>query len=369
MLCTSAARRISRCSASWLVARIASPWRGLLLHFAAGSSTIKAIRFTNYGSPDVLRYVDVAKPQPADGQVLIKVRAASINAADWHIMRGDPWLVRLMTGVFKPKLKFQILGTDVAGVVEAVGAGVTKVKPGDAVMAELSGTGWGGFAEYVRTTEQAMGAKPANLTFAQAAAMPCSGQTALQAVRDHGKVEAGQRVLVHGATGGVGSFAVQIAKACGAEVAAVGSTSKLDMLRTLGADHVIDYTQEDCAKNGQRYDVILDAGAFRPMTDFRDSLTPTGRYIMVGGSTRSLLAMMLKGPLISRKGCKRFMTFLQTTNADDLAALKQLAEAGNLTPAIDRTYALRDVPDAIRAMEARDVRGKHVVDVDHCDET
>jgi NADPH:quinone reductase-like Zn-dependent oxidoreductase len=321
---------------------------------------MKAIVLTKYGPPEVLQFTEADKPVPQDDEVLVKVHATSANAGDWHLMRADPWLIRLMFGLRKPKVR--ILGADAAGRVEVVGKNVTQFQPGDEVFADVSSHGFGGFAEYVCAPENAWVIKPANVTFEQAAAVPSAAVTALQGLRDKGRIQAGQQVLINGASGGVGSFAVQIAKAFGAEVTAVCSTNKMDMVRALGADHVIDYTREDCTKNGKLYDLILDAAAFRSVAAYRRVLTLQGTYVLVGGSLGRLFQVMWLSLWASRKGMK-FTNYLVNPNKDDLSFVKQLLEAGKVTPAIDRCYPLSETADAIRHIESRAVKGKVVIAV------
>jgi NADPH:quinone reductase-like Zn-dependent oxidoreductase len=303
---------------------------------------MKAIVYHNYGSPDVLKCEEVEKPAAGDNQVLIKVYAASLNAADWHRLSADIFLVRLMGGgLLKPK--DQRLGIDLAGRVEAVGSNVTQFQPGD----EVFGSGSGAFAEYACAREGTVVLKPTTLTFEAAAAVPVAALTALQGLRDNGQIQPGQRVLIQGASGGVGTFAVQIAKSFGAEVTAVCSTRNLDMVRSIGADHVIDYTQEDFTRTGQRYDLILAVNGYHPILDYRRALTPTGIYVLVGSSSahlfRALLQAMLLGPLISRTGRQK-MGFMGVAKIDekDLVFVKELLEAGKVTPVIDRTYPLSE---------------------------
>ncbi len=255
---------------------------------------MKAITYERYGSPDELRLTDAPKPTPKDDEVLVKIRAVGLNAADWHLMRADPFLVRISEGLFKPKNN--ILGEDIAGAVEAVGPGVTKFKPGDAVFACYKR----GLAEYVCAPEKNLTPKPANLSFEEAAAVPMAALTALQGLRDHGKIKAGQRVLIHGASGGVGTFAVQIARALGAEVTAVTSTSKAALARALGADHVIDYTRDDFSRSGKQYDLIFAANGNRSMADYERALTPTGTFVMAGGTNAQMLQVVLLGRLTTR---------------------------------------------------------------------
>ncbi|MFP2924003.1 NAD(P)-dependent alcohol dehydrogenase [Pyxidicoccus sp. 3LG] len=321
---------------------------------------MKAIVCPRYGSPDVLRLEEVEKPVPRDDEVLIEVRAASVNAADWHLMRGDPYLMRLAMGFRAPK--FAILGADVAGRVVAVGRNVTRLQPGDEVFGDISDCGFGAFAEYVCARDKGLLPKPANLTFEQAAAVPMAAVTALKGLRDVGRLQAGQRVLVNGASGGVGSFAVQLAKALGAEVTGVCGTGKQDMVRALGADHVIDYTREDVTrKNGHPYDLILDAAAYRSIFDFKPALSPTGVYVLAGGSTGALFQVMLLGPLFSSAKGRKFRNYLSVPNLEHLTFVKELLEAGKVVPYIGQRFPLNEVPDAIRHLEARRTRGKVVI--------
>jgi NADPH:quinone reductase-like Zn-dependent oxidoreductase len=318
---------------------------------------MKAIVQTEYGSADVLRLADVDKPVVSDNGVLVRVHAASVHAGDWHLMRGTPFLIRfIFGGVLKPKIK--ILGTDAAGKVEAVGKDVTQFKPGDEVFGDLSECGFGAFAEYVCVPETALALKPANLTFEEAATVPGSALAALQGLRDVGRIQSGQKVLINGASGGVGSFAVQIAKAFGAEVTGVCSTNKVDMVRAIGADHVINYTKDGGIPKGQRYDLILDAAAYRSVFDYPPALNPKGTYVLVGGSTARLFFVMFFGSLIS-KIIRRNVKFLVTKpNQADLAILRDFIEAGKISPFIDQRYTLSEVPAAIRHLEQRQVRGK-----------
>jgi NADPH:quinone reductase-like Zn-dependent oxidoreductase len=322
---------------------------------------MKAIVCDKYGSPDVLRLEEVERPSPTGDQMLVKVMAASVNAGDWHLLRADPFLVRLAFGLFRPKVR--ILGLDVAGIVEAVGDSVSRFKPGDEVFGDISSNGFGGFAEYVCASESAFAFKPASLSFEEAAAVPAAGMTALQALRDKGKVRAGQRVLIHGASGGVGSFAVQLARSLGAEVTAVCSTRNVERVRELGATHVIDYTREDFARGDGRYDVILSANGTRSIFDFRRALRPGGTFVSTGGSTGQLFQALLLGPLLSRGGKVRMTNFLVSPNGADVAVLADLIERGEIRPVIDRRYPLEEVPDAIRYLEEGHAQGKVVITV------
>jgi len=264
---------------------------------------MKAIVYTEYGSPDVLHLKDVEKPVLADDEVLVKVHAVSVNAADLHLLRADPFLIRLSSGFLKPK--HTILGSDIAGRVEAVASNVTQFKPGDEVFGDISACGWGGFAEYVSVRENALVLKPTNLSFEQAAAVPMAAVTALQGIRHAGQIRPGQKALINGASGGVGTFAVQLAKSFGAEVTAVCSTRNLETARSIGADHVIDYTKEDFATNGQQYDLILAANGDRSISDYRRALSPKGVYVQTGGSMGQMTKAMIQGPWISMTGSKK----------------------------------------------------------------
>ena len=321
---------------------------------------MKAIVCPTYGSPDVLQFQDVAKPSPKDNEVLVKIHAASVNAGDWHLMRADPFLMRLIFGLTKPKQP--ILGGNFAGKVEAAGKNVTQFQPGDEVFG--ASPNFGAFAEYVAVPENAIVLKPANVSFEQAAAVPTAAMTALQGLRDHGKIQAGQQVLINGASGGVGSFAVQIAKALGAEVTGVCSTSKLDMVRSLGADYVIDYTQEDFTKTGQQYDLILGVGGYHPLAAYKRALKPKGIYVMTGGDGKQMFDAMFFGPLMSMTSSKTITNFVQKISQEDLLFLKELMEQGKLSPVIDKSYPLADVSKAIAFLESGKAKGKLVIKVE-----
>lgn len=321
---------------------------------------MQAMVYHTYGSPDVLKLEEVQKPVPQANEVLIKVVAASAAAGDWHLLRADPFLMRFMSGLLTPKYK--ILGAAVAGRVEAVGRNVTQFKPGDEVFGDLSRCGFGAFAEYVVASEDALALKPTNLTFEQAATVPVSAVTALQGLRA-GQIQPGQKVLINGASGGVGTFAVQIAKAFGAEVTAVCSTSKMALMRSLGADHVIDYTKEDFTRNGQRYDLILAANGYQPISAYQRALSPQGIYVMTGGATAQMFEVMLQGPWRSKKGGQKMANILASPNQKDLLFMKELLEAGKVTPVIDRCFPLPAVADAIRYLEAGHAKGKIVITV------
>ncbi len=326
---------------------------------------MKAIICTKYGSPDVLQLQEVAKPAPKDNEVLIKIHAASINARDWRMMRADPFFIRLVPGGFlQPKNK--ILGADVAGRVEAVGRNVRQFKPSDDVFGYLpSATGRGTFAEYVCANENAITLKPANLTFEQAAAVPVAAMTALQGLRNHGNIQSGQKVLIHGASGGVGTFAVQIAKAFGAEVTAVCSTRNLDMVRSLGADHVIDYTRENFTRNGQHYDLILTVNGYHPISDYLRALSPDGIYVVAGGSMFQLFQAALQGRQTSKTGSQKTYAVSLVQNQKDLVLMKELLETGKVIPVIDACYPLSKIADAFWNFEKEHAKGKIVISVVH----
>jgi NADPH:quinone reductase-like Zn-dependent oxidoreductase len=323
---------------------------------------MKAIVRDTYGSADVLELRDIDKPVAGDDEVLVRVRAAGVDQGVWHVMAGLPYPIRLAGyGLRAPKTP--VLGTDVAGVVEAVGNAVTRFQPGD----EVFGIGKGSYAEYALAPENKLAPKPANLTFEQAAAVGVSGSTALQGLRDHGKVGPGQKLLIIGASGGVGTYAVQLAKAFGAEVSGVCSTAKVDMVRSIGADHVIDYTHDDFAEGDQRYDVILDIGGTSSLSRLRRALTPKGTLVIaggeeegrwLGGSDRQIRALLLS-PFVGQK----LGTFVCKENHEDMLVLKDLIEAGKVTPVIDRSYPLSEAPDAIRYMRDGLARGKVVITV------
>jgi NADPH:quinone reductase-like Zn-dependent oxidoreductase len=320
---------------------------------------MKAIVYSNYGSPDVLKCEEIEKPTAGDNEVLIKVRAASVNPYDWHFMRGTPYAVRIPAGLRKPKVTR--LGADVAGQVEAVGRNVTQFKPGDAVF----GTCRGAFAEYACTSEAALVMKPSNVTFEQAASVPIAVFTALQGLRDKGHIQPGQKVLINGAAGGVGTFAVQIAKSYGAEVTGVSSTRNVDMVRSIGADRVIDYTQEDFTKSGQRYDLLFDAVGNHSLSACRRVLNPKGVLIMAGGTAgRWMIGALARGIaalVLSRFVSQDLVGILARTRKEDLTIMRALIEAGKVTPVIDRRYKLSEVPEAVRYLEEGHARGKVVV--------
>jgi len=317
---------------------------------------MKAIVFNQYGGPEHLKLAEVAMPKPKDDQVLVKVYAVSVNSADYRMLSGHA--PRLMGfGLFQPNNK--IMGADIAGRVEAVGKNVTKFKVGDEVFGDIS-TAFGGFAEYACAREAVLLKKPANLTFEQAAAVPMAAVTALQGLRKGG-IKPGEHVAIVGSSGGVGTFAVQIARALGAEVTAVASTKKLEQLRSLGADHVIDYTCEDFTQTGQSYDLIMAVNGYRPLTDYRRALKPQGTYVMVGGEGRQIFESLMMGPLVSRRGGQTVTNLTATPNADDLSFVKGLIEAGKVAPVIDRTYSLENTTEAVRHVGAGHAAGKVVI--------
>jgi NADPH:quinone reductase-like Zn-dependent oxidoreductase len=320
---------------------------------------MKAAVYIRYGPPDVVQISDVEKPVPKDNEVLIKVRAASLNPLDWHFMRGTPYAVRVVAGLRKPKIPG--LGVDVAGQVEALGAKVSQFKLGD----EVFGSCKGAFAEYVCASEAVLVMKPANVTFEQAASVPVAAYTALQGLRDKGHIQAGQKVLVNGAAGGVGTFAVQIAKSFGAEVTGVCSTRNLDMVRSVGADRVIDYTQEDFTKSAQRYDLFFDGVGNHSLLASRRVLNPKGIYVGAGGTTdnwmiRPLLSA-ISSLVLSLFGNKKLLMVLAKPNKQDLAWMREHMESGKITPVIDRRYNLNEAPEAIRYLETGHARGKVII--------
>ncbi len=327
---------------------------------------MKAVVYYNYGSPDVLELKDVDKPIPKDDDVLIKVHAASVNPLEWHFMRGKPLFMRLAgSGILKPKNK--ILGVDIAGRVEEVGRNVQQFEPGDEVFGG-SDSG-GGFAEYVSVSENKLALKPTNITFEEAAAIPIAAISALQGLRDKGEIQSEQKVLINGAGGGVGTYAVQIARSLGAEVTGVCSTEKLDTVSSLGADHLIDYTKEDFTKSGQRYDLILDTAAYRSISDYKRALSPEGIYVMIGGSMPLMFRIMFSGLWISMTGRKKFKILMAKINSEDLAILKELFETDKVATVIDRHYPLTETAEAIRYLEEGHAQGKVVITIDHKNNT
>ena len=327
---------------------------------------MKAVRYHRYGGPDVLELQEVDTPAAGDGEVLVRIRAASVNPLDWHFMRGAPYLVRMMAGLSRPKPSASRLGADMAGSVEAVGQNVTGFQPGDEVFGGLEERGT--LAEYISVRADAVVLqKPAGLTFEQAAAVPVAAFTALQALRDKGRVQPGQKVLVNGASGGVGTFAVQIAKALGAEVTGVCSTANVGMVASIGADHVVDYTREDFTRAERRYDLLIDIAGNRSLAETRRVLAPKGALVVVGGPNKGrwigpfgrTIRMLLQSPAVSQ----RMVSFLAHQNRDDLAVLRELLDAGKVTPVIDRAYRLNQVAEAVRYLETGHARGKVVITV------
>ncbi len=316
---------------------------------------MKAIVYTKFGPPDVLQLQEVEKPGPKDNELLIKVHAASANAYDWRHLRADPFLIRLMgAGLLKPKHK--ILGADIAGQVEAVGRNVTQFRPGDEVFGE---GGYGGFAEYACVAENRFVLKPANLTFEDAAAVPMAALTALQGLRDKGQIQARQKVLINGASGGVGTFAVQIAKSFEAEVTGVCSTTKMDLVRSIGADQGIDYTREDVTKNGRHYDLIFDIAAYRSISEYKRLLSPGGIYVLAGGS----MARIFQTMLLSMTGAKNMRIMVAKTDQKDLLFMTELIAEGKVKPIIDKRYPLAETAEALRYLEEGHARGKVVITV------
>ncbi len=318
---------------------------------------MKAIVYTDYGPPAVFQLKEIETPTPKDDEVLVKVHAASVNSWDWELLRKKPSMVSLGK---RSDSRYKILGADIAGRVDSVGRDVKQLRPGDEVFGDLCNSGWGGFAEYVCARENALMPKPACTTFPEAAATPQAGLLALQGLRKYGDIQPGQKVLINGAGGGVGTFAVQIAKSFGAEVTGVDSTMKLDMMRTIGCDHVIDYTKEDYTKSGQRYDLILDVKASRSLSDFKRSLRPKGKCVLIGGS----MSVVFKALFFGSFGSKKVGILLYKPNKD-LASLLDLIEAGKVEPIIDRRYPLSEVDEALRYLGEGHVQGKVVISVKH----
>jgi NADPH:quinone reductase-like Zn-dependent oxidoreductase len=323
---------------------------------------MKAIVQDEYGSPDVLKLREIDKPEVKDDEVLVRVRAASVNPADWHYMRGVPYIMRPQSGLGKPKNA--VLGRDIAGQVEGLGKGVTRFRPDDGVFANVEG---GGFAEYASVSDAVLVPKPANLTFEQAAAVPLAALTALQGLRDAGKLQPAQKVLIIGASGGVGTFAVQIAKSFGADVTGVCSTRNVELVRSLGADDVIDYTQEDFTQSGQKYDLIVQLAGTRSPSDCRRALTSKGTLLLSSGESRGRwlgpVGRMIKAAALSPFVSQKLGSFLAKSDQSDLEFVKELIEAGKMKPVIDRTYPLSETPEAISYLEEGHARGKVVITV------
>lgn len=326
---------------------------------------MKAILYTEYGSPDVLQLKEIEKPIPADDEILVKIHAVSVNRSDWEALIGKPLYARL-DGLRKPR--HPILGSDVAGRVEAVGKNHVQFKPGDEVFGEMENY-HGGFAEYVCTNANAWALKPATLTFEQAAAIPQAGVIALQGLRDKGQLQPGQRVLINGAGGGAGTFALQLAKLYGAEVTGVDNAGKLDFMRSLGADHVIDYTQEDFTTHGKQHDLILDLIAHRSAFAYARALRPNGRYFAVGGPVGTLLQILFLGPVIRRIIGRNIHVLAVQRNRNDLERITELCASGKIVPAIDRRYTLREVPEALRYLGEGRAKGKLVISLENARRT
>jgi len=329
----------------------------------ANTASMKAIVYRCYGNPEVLKLEEIAKPTPADDRVLVKVYAASVNPLDWHYMQGKPYIVRPMAGVGKPDSI--LMGADFAGTVEAVGKNVTRFKPGDEVFGDRDGA----FGEYLSVRENgAMALKPSNMTMEQAAAVPIAGLTALQALRDKGKLQAGQKVLINGASGGVGTFAVQIARTYGADVTGVCSTRNVEMVKSIGADHVIDYTKQDFTQGSVRYELIIDNVGNHSLSELRQVLTPNGVLVIVGGPSDNSwlgpLTTSVKAYFVSPFVKQKMMFMLAQTNQDDLNVLRDLMQAGKVTPVIDRRYPLAETAQAISYLEQGHAKGKVIITVD-----
>lgn len=320
---------------------------------------MKAIVYHEYGSPDVLKLEEVQKPTPADNQLLIKVYAVSINRSDWEGLTGKPLYARI-GGLLKPRDK--ILGSDIAGRIEAVGKDVRQFKPGDEVFGLMMNYG-GGFAEYVCKSEKALALKPAAMTFEEASAIPQAAFIALQGIREKGNVQPGQKVLINGAGGGTGTYAIQLAKLAGAEVTGVDNTEKLDLMKSLGADHVIDYTREDFTKNGRQYDLILDLIAYRSVFAYQRALKPNGNYFVAGGSVFTMFQILLLGPWIRRTTSKNIRVLMVQTDSKDLVYITELIEARKLVTVIDKRYSFSETPEALRYLGEGHAKGKVVITV------
>ena len=319
---------------------------------------MKAIVFEQYGSPDVLQLKEIVKPVPKDDEVLVKIHAASVNYVDWQVLNGKSLMLRLMSGLLKPKK--QILGDDIAGVVEAVGENANQFHPGDEVFGISN---YDAFAEYACVPEKGLALKPSSMTFEQTAAVPEAGMTALQGLRDRGKIQSGQQVLINGASGGVGTFAVQIAKAFRAEVTGVCSTGKLELVRSIGADHVIDYTKEDFTQAGKYYDLVLAVGGNNSIFDYLRVLKPGGIYLCAGGTAAQYFQALLLGPLISMFVTKTLGAMLGNPSREDYVFLTDLIESGKVAPVIDRIYPLSEVPEALRYYGEGKAQGKIIITV------
>jgi NADPH:quinone reductase-like Zn-dependent oxidoreductase len=331
-----------------------------VMFFYPGEIRMKAILYEKYGSPDVIQLKDIEKPAPQDDEILIKIHAASLNAYDWHFLTADIFLIRLMGGgLLKPKNTR--LGADVAGRIETIGRNIKQFQPGDEVFGMVKGS----FAEYTCAPESALWLKPVNASFDEAAAIPMAAITALQGLRDDGQIQAGQRVLIYGASGGVGTFAVQIAKLFGAEVTAVCSTRNLEQARSIGADHAIDYTKEDFTKNGQQYDLILAVNGYRSLSAYKRALTPRGIYVMAGGSMAQIFQSMLMGSMMSETGGRKMTGVSAKPSQNDLVYIKELFEAGKVKSVIERRYPLSEAAEALRYLGEGHARGKIVITLEN----
>jgi NADPH:quinone reductase-like Zn-dependent oxidoreductase len=324
----------------------------------AGEDPMKAVVYTRYGPPDVLRLTDMQRPTPKDNEVLVRVHAVSLNASDWEVLRGKPLYARIM-GPFRPR--HHILGTDVAGRVEATGRDARLFQPGDDVFADIR---MGGFAQYVCVPQSDLARMPAGMSYDESAALPQAAAIAVHGIRDKGQIQPGQKVLINGAGGGAGMYAVQLAKLQGAEVTGVDNTEKLEFMRSLGADHVIDYTREDFTRNGRTYDLILDLAARRSVLAYKRSLAPKGRYFYVGGSVATLLQVLLIGPLIATGSGRKIRLLVVRLGAKHLAPIVELCQAGKVATVIDRRYRLSEVPEALRYLGEGHAKGKVVVIVE-----
>jgi NADPH:quinone reductase-like Zn-dependent oxidoreductase len=324
---------------------------------------MKAIVYEKYGPPDVLQLKEIEKPIPKDNEVLVKIHAASVNYMDGGFVRGEPFMVRIWSGLLKPKCKR--LGADIAGRIEAVGKKVKEFQPGDDVFGDIWGSGQGGFAEYAAVPEDLLVLKSKGITYEEAATVPVAATTALQGIRK-GQIQPGQRVLINGASGGVGTFAVQIAKSFGTEVTAVCSTTKLDMARSIGADFSVDYTKEDFTQKDQRYDLIIAANGYHSISDYKRALAPRGTLVVTGGSAAQVFLSMFLGPMISLFRSKKVLNMgVAKPNKEDLTFLRDLLEAGKVRPVIDKRYTLSQVPDALRYLGEGHARGKIVITMEH----
>ena len=320
---------------------------------------MKAVVCDKYGSPDVLELKEVEKPFPAENQVLVKVHSASLNFGNLVLLKGKPFLARFAFGLTKPK--YSIPGGDIAGTIEAVGEKVQLFKAGDQVFGDLSGCGWGGFAQYVTVPENALALKPVNISFEEAAAAPMAGVTALQGLRDKGKIKKGDKVLIYGASGGVGTFAVQIAKSFGAEVTGVCSTRNVEMLRSIGADHILDYTKEDFNQHQERFDLVLGVNGSNSILAYKRVLKQNGQFVHVGGSESQLYQTLFLGPFISMAGSKKMSSLLQRANQKDLNDLKELLDNGKVKPIIDQRFKLSEIAEAFNYFQEGHAQGKVVI--------